>query len=69
MNVMIVPVQVIQAFVRPMHTYEKNFIGQGMHKDVEEYVMHCQKCQVNKVEHLKAGGLLHPLERTWISMD
>ena len=45
-----------------------------MHKDVEEYVMHCQKCQVNKAKCLKAGGLLHPLEipnGKWesISMD
>ena len=40
----------------------RNFYWPGMHKDVEEYVMHCQKCQVNKVEHLKEGGLLHPLE-------
>ena len=45
-----------------------------MHQDVQEYVTHCQKCQVNKVECLKAGGLLHPLEipnGKWesISMD
>ena len=36
--------------------------------------LHCQKCQVNKAECLKAGGLLHPLEipnGKWesISMD
>ena len=36
--------------------------------------MHCQQCQVNKVERLKVGGLLQPLEipeGKWesISMD
>ena len=46
----------------------------GMHKDVQEYVVQCQKCQVNKAERLKAGGLLQPLEipqGKWesISMD
>ena len=45
-----------------------------MHKDVHGYVTHCQKCQVNKAERLKAGGLLQPLEipnGKWesISMD
>ena len=45
-----------------------------MHHDVQEYVTHCQKCQVNKAERLKTGGLLHPLEipnGKWesISMD
>ena len=57
-----------------MHTYEEIFIWPRIHKDVEEYIMHCQKCQVNKVECLKASGLLHPLEipnGKWesISMD
>ena len=45
-----------------------------MHKDVHDYVTHCQKCQVNKAKSLKAGGLLQPLEipnGKWesISMD
>ena len=52
----------------------KNFYWPGLHKDVTDYVLQCQKCQVNKVERLKAGGLLHPLEipdGKWesISMD
>ena len=52
----------------------RNFYWPGMHKDVEENVAHCQKCQVNKAERLKVGGLLHPLEipnGKWesISMD
>lgn len=33
-----------------------------MLKDVHDYVTHCQKCQVNKAECLKADGLLQPLE-------
>ena len=45
-----------------------------MHKSVERYVVHCQQCHVNKVECLKVGGLLQPLEISegkWesISMD
>ena len=53
---------------------QRNSYWPRMHKDVEEYVMHCQKCQVNKAECLKASGLLHPLEipnGKWesISMD
>ena len=45
-----------------------------MHKSVEHYVVHCQKCQVNKAQRLKASELLHPLEipnGKWesISMD
>ena len=52
----------------------RHFYWPKMHPDVEEYVTHCQKCQVNKAERLKAGGLLHPLEipnGKWesISMD
>ncbi|MCO5556365.1 hypothetical protein L7F22_009913 [Adiantum nelumboides] len=46
----------------------------SLHNEVQEYVTHCSKCQVNKAERLKAGGLLHPLEipqGKWesISMD
>ena len=53
---------------------QRNFYWPGMHKGVEGYVMQCQKCQVNKAERLKAGGILHPLEipnGKWesISMD
>ena len=52
----------------------KQFYWPGLHKDVINYVLHCQKCQVNKAERLKVGGLLHPLEipdGKWesISMD
>ena len=39
----------------------KHFYWPGLHKDVTDYVLQCQKCQVNKAERLKAGGLLHPL--------
>ena len=28
----------------------------------KNYVTHCTKCQVNKAERLKVGGLLYPLE-------
>ena len=52
----------------------KHFYWLGVHKDVTDYVLQCQKCQVNKTKRLKAGKLLHPLEVTdgkWesISMD
>ena len=45
-----------------------------MHTSVEHYIVYFQQCQVNKVEHLKVGGLLQPLEipeGKWesISMD
>ena len=57
-----------------MPSYRKHFYWPGLHKDVTDYVLQCQKCQVNKAECLKAGGLLHPLEipdGKWesISMD
>ena len=53
---------------------QKQFYSPRLHKDVEAYVLHCQKCQVNKAKLLKAGGLMHPLEipnGKWksISMD
>ena len=52
----------------------RQFYWPGLHKDVQDYVVQCQKCQVNKAERLKAGGLLQPLEipqGKWesISMD
>ena len=40
----------------------RQFYWPGLHKDVQDYVLHCSKCQVNKAERLKTGGLLHPLE-------
>ena len=40
----------------------RQFYWLGCHNDVQEYVLNFQKCQVNKAEHLKAGGLLQPLE-------
>ena len=57
-----------------MSLVRKHFYWLGLHKDVIDYVLQCQKCQVNKAERLKAGGLLHPLEisnEKWesISMD
>ena len=52
----------------------RHFYWPGLHKQVHDYVLNCQKCQVNKAERLKAGGLLQPLEipkGKWesISMD
>ena len=52
----------------------EHFYWPRLHKDVTDYVLQCQKCQVNKAECLKAHGLLHPLEfpnGKWesISMD
>ncbi|MCO5558714.1 hypothetical protein L7F22_012300 [Adiantum nelumboides] len=40
----------------------RQFYWPGLHNEVQEYVTHCSKCQVNKAERLKACGLLHPLE-------
>ena len=53
---------------------KRQFFWPGINKDVQNYVLKCQKCQVNKAERLKVGGLLHPLEipsGKWesISMD
>ena len=53
---------------------KRQFFWLGINKDVHDYVLRCQKCQVNKAERLKVGGLLHPLEipsGKWesISMD
>ena len=52
----------------------RQFYWLGLHNDVQNYVIHCPKCQVNKAQRLKIGGLLHPLEipnEKWksISMD
>ena len=52
----------------------RQFFWLGLHNDVHEYVLKCQRCQVNKAERLKASGLLQPLEiphGKWesISMD
>ena len=45
-----------------------------MRAEVQDYVVKCHQCQVNKAERLRVGGLLHPLEipsNKWesISMD
>ena len=40
----------------------RNSYWASMQKYVHGYVTHCQKCQVNKAERLKAGGILQPLE-------
>ena len=52
----------------------RHFYWLGLHNDVKDYVLKSQKFQVNKVERLKVGGLLQPLEipqGKWesISMD
>ena len=60
MNVMIVLVRVILGYERRMRTCTYIFIGLECIRDVHDYVTHCQKCQVNKAERLKAGGLLQP---------
>lgn len=41
---------------------KRQFYWPGMYNDVHDYVTKCQKCQVNKHERLKVGGLLHPLD-------
>ena len=53
---------------------KRQFYWSGMHKDILDYVIKCNKCQINKAERLKMGGLLHPLDipsGKWesISMD
>ena len=49
-------------------------LGKFVFKNVQDYVLQCHECQVNKHEHIKVGGLLHPLDipkGNWesISMD
>jgi hypothetical protein len=51
-----------------------NFFWPKLRHDVQTYVVKCLQCQMNKVERLKAAGLLHPLNipnNKWesISMD
>ena len=36
----------------------RHFYWPQMHRIVEHYVVHCQKCEGNKAERLKVGGLL-----------
>ena len=53
---------------------KRQFYWPSLFKDVQTYVLECSKCQVNKHERLKFGGVLHPLEipqGKWesISMD
>ena len=43
-----------------------------MRSDVHKYVTQCLQCQINKLERLKAVGLLHPLDipyNKWESMS
>ena len=52
----------------------RQFYWPILFKDLHDYVLKCHKCQVNKHELLKVGGLLHPLnipKGKWkgISMD
>ena len=74
MNVTIVLVPGHPGIWKTYAHLHKHFYWLGMHKDVHDYVTHCQKCQANKGERLKVGGLLQPLEipnGKWesISMD
>ena len=53
---------------------KRQFYWPSLFKDVQDFVQQCKKCQVNKHERLKVGGLLHPLDiprGKWesISMD
>ena len=53
---------------------KRQFYWPSLFKDVHTYVLKCHKCQVNRHERLKVGGLLHPLDipkGKWesISMD
>ena len=41
---------------------KRQFYWPSLFKDVQAYVLKCHKCQVNKHERLKVGGLLHPLD-------
>lgn len=40
---------------------KRQFFWPSLFKDVQTYVLQCNKCHVNKHERLKVGGLLHPL--------
>lgn len=40
---------------------KRQFYWPSLFKDVQDFVLKCKKCQVNKHERLKVGGLPHPL--------
>ena len=55
-------------------TQEDHFFWKGMQKDIQQYVVECDKCQRNKSENVFTPGLFHPLHipnQKWeeISMD
>src|SRR3984885_6737072 len=53
---------------------KKEFFWDGLKSDIQKFVMECLVCQQNKVETIKASGLLQPLSipsQCWeeVSMD
>jgi len=46
---------------RIMELTKRNYWWPGIHNDVQKYVQGCQKCQQNKVQHMKKAAPLHPL--------
>jgi hypothetical protein len=61
-------------FLKTYQRIKKDFLGERMKKDIENFVIECQVCQRNKGETVKAPSLLQPLHiphQRWeeISMD
>jgi hypothetical protein len=63
-----------QVTKRQLQLSRHNIIGQGMKKEVVDYIAKCLECQKVKVEHRHPVGLLQPLpipEWKWevVTMD
>jgi hypothetical protein len=61
-------------FLKTYHRVKKDFFWDGLKTDVQRFVAECLVCQQNKLETIKAPGLLQPLSipsQRWeeVSMD
>jgi hypothetical protein len=68
------PVGGYSRFLQTYHRVKKVFFWDGLKTDVQRFVAECLDCQQNKVETIKAPGLLQPLSipsQHWeeVSMD
>jgi len=59
---------------RMMELIKRNYWWSGIRNNVQKYIQGCQKCQQNKVQHMKKVAPLHPLpipKTSWeeISID
>jgi len=48
-------------FLKMYHRVKKDFFWDGLKSDIQKFVAECLVCQQNKVETIKAPGLLQPL--------